>query len=56
MGLHEEEAVRKTNASLTEEGQPALSREEFNAANEKLLEDQLQVSEDKVVDYVPGKN
>lgn len=36
--------------------EPSMNRAEYNAANEKLLEDQLGVSEDKVVDYVPGEN
>lgn len=54
MGVHDEETVPATEASDGQ--QRPLNRAEFNAANEKLLEDQLQVSEDKVVDYVPGKN
>ncbi|MFH5187246.1 hypothetical protein ACHHV8_34325 [Paenibacillus sp. TAB 01] len=51
MGVHDEETAQAADSQ-----QQPLNRAEFNAANEKLLEDQLQVSEDKVVDYVPGKN
>jgi hypothetical protein len=34
----------------------AISRARYNAANEKLIEDQLHISEDKLFDYTPGKD
>jgi hypothetical protein len=50
---------RPQGSGVTEEVQQfaeaSLSRAKFNAANEKLIEDQLQVSEEKLFDYVPGE-
>ncbi|MFD0676867.1 MULTISPECIES: hypothetical protein [unclassified Paenibacillus] len=38
-----------------QQNEAVMSRAQFNAANEKLIEDQLQISEDKLFDYVPGE-
>ncbi|WP_165972127.1 hypothetical protein [Paenibacillus piri] len=55
--MEENENNTHQNENLTDEQQSesARNRAKFNAANEKLLEDQLQVSEDKLFDYVPGE-
>lgn len=52
--MTEQKPVRTENAADSQD--KPLSREQFNVANEKLLEDQLGVSEPKAVDYVPGEN
>ncbi|MDF2959337.1 MAG: hypothetical protein K0S39_1072 [Paenibacillus sp.] len=41
----DEEKVTPNREQLDETG---MSRKEFNVANEKLIEDQLQISEDKL--------
>lgn len=57
MGIHDEESVQQPQAQNSTEGeQQTLNRAEYNVANEKQLEDDLQITEPKVVDYVPGKN
>lgn len=44
-----------SKADAKEQAAAGMSRAQFNAANEKLIEDQLQISEDKLFDYVPGE-
>ncbi|MFE5322723.1 hypothetical protein ACFQ88_28980 [Paenibacillus sp. NPDC056579] len=46
----------KQSADEQHDAEKTVNRGELNAANEKLLEDQLGVSEDKIFDYVPGEN
>ncbi|MCR8633809.1 hypothetical protein [Paenibacillus radicis (ex Xue et al. 2023)] len=48
-----QEKIGSTDSVQQDEA--VMSRAQFNAANEKLIEDQLQISEDKLFDYVPGE-
>ncbi|WP_171651817.1 hypothetical protein [Paenibacillus foliorum] len=51
-----QEDPKKANDINNQQAEVGMSRAQFNAANEKLIEDQLQVSEDKLFDYVPGED